>query len=101
MSLLPALGNLSLAVLPLAPGGRTPLSRRLAALCFVLFGWNFTTIATHWLGGGRTFTVLDAVFTACSPPAVLEVVLAFVGLSRRHRMARALAWGVFGTLAGA
>ena len=101
MSLLAAIGNLSLAVLALVSGGRTPLSRRLAALCFVLFGWNFTTIASHWLGGGRTFTVLDAIFTALSPPPQLEVVLAFVGLGRRHRIGRGMAWALFGTLAGA
>jgi two-component system sensor histidine kinase HydH len=101
MSLLAAIGHLSLAVTALVFGGRTPLARRLAILCFVLFGWNFTTVASHFLGAGPTFTVLDAVFTALSPPAVLEVVLAFVGLTRRHRTARVLAWGFFGTLAGA
>mgnify|MGYP006147248219 CR=1 FL=1 len=36
-------------VTALAFGGRTPLSRRLALLCFVLFGWNFTTVASHSL----------------------------------------------------
>lgn len=101
MSLLAAIGHLSLAVTALVFGGRTPLSRRLAILCFVLFGWNFTTIASHVLGGGATFTVLDAIFTALSPPAVFEVVLAFVGAARKHRVARVIAWGFFGTLATA
>lgn len=99
MSLLAAIGHLSLAVTALAFGGRTPLSRRLALLCFVLFGWNFTTVASHFLGGRPTFTVIDAVFTAMSPPAVFEVVLAFVGAARRHRRARILAWSFFGALA--
>src|SRR5690606_30228839 len=101
MSLLAAIGHLSLAVTALVLGGRTPLSRRFAGLCFVLFGWNFTTVASHWLGGGATFTVVDAIFTSLSPPAVLEVVVVFVGVARRYRMARALAWGVFGALAAA
>ena len=99
MSFLAAIGHLSLAVTALVFGGRTPLSRRLALLCFVLFGWNFTTIASHWLGGGATFTVLDATFTALSPAAVIEFVLTFVGVARKHRVARVLAWGFFGTLA--
>lgn len=101
MSLLAAIGHLSLAVTALVFGGRTRLSRRLAILCFVLFGWNFTTLASHFIGGGATFTVLDAIFTALSPPAVLEVVLAFVGAARKHRVARVVAWGFFGTLATA
>lgn len=100
MSLLAAIGHLSLAVTALVFGGRTPLSRRIAILCFVLFGWNFTTIGSHLLGGGTTFTVLDAAFTALSPPAVFEVVLTFVGVARRHRIARIAAWTFFGTLAG-
>lgn len=100
MSLLAAVGHLSLAVTAMVAGGRTPLSRRLAVLCFVLFGWNFATLAQH-LVGGRTFTVFDSVFTALSPPAVLEVVVTFVGKARRHRPARALAWAAFGALATA
>lgn len=97
MSLLAAIGHLSLAVTALVFGGRTHLARRLAVLCFVLFGWNFATLASHRLGGSA-FSVFDAAFTALSPPAVFEVVLAFVGLARRHRIARALAWGLFGSL---
>lgn len=100
MALLAAIGHLSLAVTALVSGGRTPLSRRLALLCFLLFGWNFTIIGSHRLGGGATFAVLDAAFTALSPPAVFELVLSFVGLGRRHRLARAAAWFFFGTLAG-
>lgn len=98
MSLLAAVGHLSLAVTAMAFGGRTPLARRLALLCFVLFGWNFATLAQHFVGG-RTFTVFDSVFTALSPAAVLEVVVTFVGKARRHRLARVLAWLAFGGLA--
>ena len=98
MSLLAAIGHLSLAVTALASGRRSALARPLAALCFVLFGWNFATLAHH-LFGGTTFSVLDLVFTALSPPLVLEVVLRFVGEGRRYRLARGAAWLLFGSLA--
>ena len=56
MSLLAAIGHLSLAVTALASGRRSSVARPLAALCFVLFGWNFATLAQH-LFGGTTFSV--------------------------------------------
>src|SRR5688572_17714578 len=99
MSLLAAVGHLSLAVTALLAGGRTPLSRRLAILCFLLFGWNFATLAHHLLDGSA-FGVFDSFFTALSPPAVLEVVVAFVGKTRRQRPARIVAWSALGALAG-
>ncbi|HSO31414.1 MAG TPA: ATP-binding protein [Labilithrix sp.] len=98
MSILAAIGHLSLAVTALAWGRRSSVARPLAALCFVLFGWNFATLASH-LFGGTVFAVLDSAFTALSPPLVLEVVLRFVGEGRRHRVARSAAWLVFGALA--
>ena len=98
MSLFAAIGHLSLAVTALASGRRSAVARPLAALCFVLFGWNFATLAQH-LFGGVTFSVLDSTFTALSPPLVLEVVLRFVGEVRRQRLARGLVWLVFGALA--
>ena len=98
MSLFAAIGHLSLAVTALIWGRRSALARPLAALCFVLFGWNFATLAEHVLGG-PTFAVLDSAFTALSPPLVLEVVLCFVGQVRRQRLARASVWLVFGGMA--
>ena len=100
MSLLAAVGHLSLAVTALASGRRSALARPLAALCFVLFGWNFSTLAHH-VFGGQAFSVLDTAFTALSPPLVLEVVLRFVGEGRRHPLARTAVWLVFGSLAAA
>ena len=104
VSLLAAIGNLSLAVIPLSSGRRSPLARPIAALCFVLFGWNFSVLAHHLRlrAGGASedaFTVLDAFFTTLSPPLVLEVVLAFVGESRRRRGPRGIVWAIFGSLA--
>ena len=98
MSLLAAVGHLSLAVTALAWGRRSAVARPLAALCFVLFGWNFATLAQH-LFHGTLFAVLDSAFTALSPPLVLEVVLRFVGKGRRHRAARVAVWATFGALA--
>ena len=100
MSLLAAIGHLSLAVTALLSGRRSALARPLAALCFVLFGWNFATLAHHVLGA-PAFSVLDSAFTALSPPLVLEVVLCFVGQARRQRTARVLVWLAFGALAAA
>ena len=97
MSLLAAIGHLSLAFTALVTARRSALSRPLAGLCFALFGWNFATLAHHVLGGDA-FSVLDAAFTALSPPLVLEVVLRFVGQGKRHRGARVVAWVVFGGL---
>ena len=100
MSLLAAIGHLSLAVVALASSRKSAMSRPLAALCFVLFGWNFATLGHH-VFGGDAFAVLDAAFTALSPTILLEVVLRFVGHGRRHRSARVAVWFVFGSLTAA
>jgi signal transduction histidine kinase len=93
-SLLAAIGTLTLGALALRP--RDPLARRIAALCFVLFGWNFSVLAQRIVRQQRAFEALDSVCTALSPLFVLEVVLAFVG--RRAREVRIAAWVVFGGL---
>ncbi len=102
LSLFAATCNLSLAVIALVGGRRSALGNRLAALCFVLFGWNFSTLAHHLhraAGGSRVFGLLDPFFTVLSPPLVLEVVLAFVGASRKHAPIRIVVWAIFGGLA--
>lgn len=104
LSLFAAAFNLALAVIAFVGGRRSGLGNRLAALCFVLFGWNFATLAHHLhrAGGGNrndAFGILDPVFTALSPPLVLEVVLAFVGASRKYASIRVIAWILFGGLA--
>jgi two-component system, NtrC family, sensor histidine kinase HydH len=100
MAVLAAIGHLSLAVTALVSGRRSALARPLAALCFVLFGWNFATLGSH-VFGGDAFPVLDSAFTALSPPLVLEVVLRFVGQGRTQRASRTLVWLAFGGLAAA
>ncbi len=104
LSLFAAVFTLSLAVVTFVGGRRSPLGKRLAALCFVLFGWNFSTLAHHLhraAGGSHkdVFSVLDSFFTALSPALVLEVVLTFVGASRRYLFVRVGAWALFGGLA--
>lgn len=104
VALLAAIGTLSFAVTASVAGKKSPLARPLATLFFVLFGWNFSPIAHHYLrqtGGpaGDPFTTLDAVFTALSPPLVLEVVLVFVGGRALQRSRRSAAWAYFGLLA--
>ena len=98
MALLAAIGTLTLAITALASARRSPMSRPLAALCFVLFGWNFSTLGARAFGGDA-LPVLDSVLTALSPPLVLEVVSTFVGRTGRHRAARVAAWLWFGGLA--
>jgi signal transduction histidine kinase len=100
MSLLAAVGQLSLGVTALVWGRKSALARPLAGLCFVLFGWNFATLCNH-VFEGDAFVALDSAFTALSPPLVLEVVLTFVGGTIAHRKARALVWLVFSGLAAA
>src|SRR5258705_363804 len=91
-------GHLTLATLSLARGGRSPLARPLAWLCFDLFGWNFATLAHH-VTGAPFWDWLDAILTALSPPLALHLVVAFVGVRRAHvRVLRAL-YVVFGALA--
>jgi signal transduction histidine kinase len=97
MSLLAAIGHLSLALTALV-ASRSALTRPLAALCFVLFGWNFATLSHH-IFSGDAFVALDSAFTALSPPLLFEVVLRFVGQGRRNARARQLVWLVFGGLA--
>ncbi len=98
-SLLASIGTLSLAATALLAGRRSALARPLAIFCFALFGWNFATVGRFLLGGDPP-TVVDAVFTALSPPCLLDFILAFVGETRRRRRERIAAWAVFGALAG-
>jgi signal transduction histidine kinase len=98
VSLLAAIGLLSLAVTALRAARRSPLGRPLAALCVVLFGWNFATLAHH-VFEVSAFGVLDSVFTALSPAALFEFVVRFTGQSGRLRRLRVLVWLAFGALA--
>lgn len=100
-SLLAAIGTLALGAVAARGARRDPLARAITALCFVLFGWNFSVLAQRIVHHARVFEVLDSVSTALSPPLVLEVVIAFIGAGRRHRVLRAAAWSAFGTLAAA
>ncbi|HRE88811.1 MAG TPA: ATP-binding protein [Myxococcota bacterium] len=75
-----------------------PVARALTLLAADLSVWNLgatlfaaTSVpAWHWL---------DVTFSPLTAPLVLELVLAYVGLARRHRPLRLVAWSYFGLLA--
>jgi signal transduction histidine kinase len=98
MSLFAAIGHLTLAITALLAARRSAVARPLSLLCIALFAWNFATLARHVLGVSA-FQVADSVFTALTPPLVVEFVLAFVGQTRRWRLQRAAAWLGLGSLA--
>jgi signal transduction histidine kinase len=98
MFLLASVGHLALASVSLTRSSKSIMGRPLALLCFGLFGWNFASLAEN-LSRGPMWSVLDAVFTALSPPLMLYLVAAFVGALRAHLRVVALAWVLFGALA--
>ena len=98
MYLLAAAGHLTLAVLSLSRGSRSPIARPLALLCFDMFGWCFASLASH-LTDAPVWVVLDAMCTALSPPLALHLVVTFVGASRAHLRLVVASYIVFGALA--
>ena len=97
-----SVGHLALAFLCLSRGGirgrKGPLAFPLALLAFDLFGWNFAVFCNHRMPSSA-WRAMDIAFTALAPPAVLHVVLAFVGRMRARRLlVRALyaAYALFG-----
>src|SRR5215212_6956132 len=100
LSLLAAIGNLSLMVTAVAAGGGSPLARRLAFFCFALFGWNFSAPA-YLILKMEVFLVTDAFFSALSPVLTLEMLVTFADGPHHHARARGLAWLAFGGLAAA
>lgn len=77
-------GILILAFVVLLRGARNPLSLPLGLLCIDMFVWNFATLA-YKVSGEQVWLWLDTSFSPFTPPLVLHVVLAFVGLLRRLR----------------
>jgi two-component system sensor histidine kinase HydH len=98
MCLLAALGHLALAILSLVRGRQSVVARPLALLCLALFGWNFATLAEH-VSGAPAWGVFDSVFTALSPPLLLQLVATFVGGWRARARFVAGAYVVLGALA--
>jgi signal transduction histidine kinase len=98
MCLLAAVGHLALAGVCLARGRQSVVARPLAVLCLTLSIWNFATLAEH-VSDGPMWGILDAVFTALSPPLLLYLVATFVG-ARRERLQMVIAASLmFGGLA--
>ena len=98
MYLLAAAGHLTLAVLSLVRGTRSPIARPLAILCFDMFGWCFASLASH-LTDAPVWAMLDAAFTALCPALALHLVVVFVGATRVHLRLVVAAYVVFGALA--
>src|SRR5580700_10719443 len=96
--LLAASGHLTLALLCLLRGRRSPVARPLALLCLDMFGWCFASLAQH-LTGMEIWGGLDAVCTDLTPPLVLLLIVTFVGARRTYPRAVLAAWVVFGMLA--
>jgi signal transduction histidine kinase len=93
-----AAGHLALAILCLARGRRSVVARPLALLCFALFVWNFATLVEH-VSDAPMWGVADAIFTAMTPPLVLQLTATFVGASRARARSVAVAYAAFGALA--
>ncbi len=98
MCLFAAAGNLALAIVSLVRARQSIVARPLSLLCLALFVWNFATLAEHvseaWVWG-----VVDAIFTALSPPLMLQLVATFVGDWRARVRWVVAAYIFFGGLA--
>jgi signal transduction histidine kinase len=98
LSLLAAVGHLALAVLSVVRGRGSPVARRLAALCFALFCWNFTNLGGH-ASGVPLWDVAGAISTALSPPLTLDLVATFVGPRPARGRLVVVAYAFFAALA--
>lgn len=98
MSLVAALGDLALAVLSVARSRQSVVARPLAHLCFALFAWNFSALAER-ASGAPAWGVVDAVFTALSPPLMLRLAGTFVGGGRARGPLVTACFAAFGGLA--
>jgi signal transduction histidine kinase len=99
LGLVAALGNLALAILSVVRGRESAVARPLALLCLALCAWNFASVAESASVEGPWWGVFDAIFTALSPPLLLELVATFVGRKRARVRIIAVAYVVFGALA--
>jgi two-component system, NtrC family, sensor histidine kinase HydH len=98
MFILASVGHLALGSVSLTRTTQSVVARPLAVLCFALFVWNFASLAEN-MSQGAMWSVLDAVFTALSPPLLLYLVAAFVGLVRERLRVLAVVFFAFGALA--
>ena len=98
MYLFAAAGHLTLAVLSVSRGSRSPIARPLALLCLDMFGWCFASLASH-LADAQIWVVLDAACTALCPAFALHLVVTFVGASRAHNRLVVASYVAFGALA--
>ncbi|MEO8796523.1 MAG: hypothetical protein ABI551_01435, partial [Polyangiaceae bacterium] len=98
--LLAATGHLALALASISRAGKNPLALPFALLAFDLFGFTFATFCNHQLPAGhQAWRATDVVLTALAPAFIFNLVLTFVGKTRRLRVPRAAAFAFFGVLA--
>jgi two-component system sensor histidine kinase HydH len=98
MFLIASLGNLTLGVLSIARGRKSPVSLPLALLCFDMFGFCFAPLARR-VASSEVFSYIDAITTAMAGPLALHFVVTFVGARRSFGRAVVLAYAAFGALA--
>ncbi len=97
LSIVTCAGHLALAILSVLRSARSPLAPPLAALCTVMFGWNFATLA-HQLSGQPEWRYLDVSISPLTAPAALHVIVTFVGERRRLGRVLLLSYLVLGGL---
>ncbi len=99
MFLIASLGNLTLGVLSIARGRKSPVSLPLALLCFDIFGFCFAPLARKVTNNSELFSYVDSVTTAMAGPLTLHFIVTFVGARRSYGRAVVAAYVAFGALA--
>src|SRR5262245_46202758 len=98
MYLVAAAGHLTLAVVSLLRGQRSPIARPLALLCFDMFGWCLAPVAYH-ITHAPFWDAVDGVCTALSPALAVHLAVIFVGARRALQPLVVIAYVLFGALA--
>lgn len=88
---------LLIAVLAARRARLDPVARALALLAADLAVWNLGS-TLYVVTGESAWHWLDVTFSPWTAPLVLQLVLNYVGLARRHRLALRLSWVGFGLL---
>lgn len=90
-------GEAALLLLLLARGARSPLTPPVAIMATVLFTWNLSTFAFRQTGA-QGWSNVDLAASPLTAPAALNLVLHFVGGTRRFRAVLFASIASFGLL---
>jgi two-component system sensor histidine kinase HydH len=96
--LVAVVGLLGLSTLSFSRGRASALGIPLGLLTLDLGGLHLATLANH-LTGSPSWSLVDAILTAMSPPLTLHLVVTFVGGRARVRTVERGAFVAFGALA--